>query len=390
MASFAPASSRRVGSQSSKPVTRSLTRPAGILPVPPHDRRHADAALVERALQPAQRARRAEELRVRAADAVVGRAVVRREDDDRPLVEAQLADEVEDAPDLPVHARDHRRVGGPRRRVREVAVVAAVRRVGPEAPVLGERVLGHLESEVRHRRREKEEEGPVLVVANEGPGALGDEVGSVGLPGVPGVAPRIGRVGAVRQLLVDRERRVVEREPPIVVVEVRRVVVVRVALAVVAEEVVEALPQRVALGAGRAEPPLPHGGGRVALGLQELGDRDRRRRQRHLPLGLQLAVVPDGRVPRVLPGQEDAARGRADGVPRVVLREAHALGGEAVERGRADLLLSVAAELGVAEVVGEDEDDVGPRGCGGGRLGPPQRGAQEDASAAPRARTATG
>ena len=205
-----------------------------------------------------------------------------------------------------------------------------------------------------------------------------DEVRGVHLADVPGVAPRVGRVGAVRQLLVRRERRVVEREPPVVVVQVRRVVVVGLALAVVAEEVVEALPKRVTLRAGGPEPPLPHRGGDVTLALQQLGEGDRGGGERHLPLGLELAVVSDRRVPGVLAGQEHAARGRADGVPRVVLREAHSLGGEPVDRGRADLLLAVAAELGPAEVVGEDEDDVGPGGCRGARR--PCRGEEEENS----------
>ena len=200
---------------------------------------------------------------------------------------------------------------------------------------------------------EVEEERPVLVVADERAGALPDQVGRVRLPGVPRVALRVVRVGAVRQLPWKRKRRVVQGEPPVVVVEVRRVVVVRVALAVVAEEAVEALPERVALGAGRPEPPLPHRAGDVALGLEQLGQGDRGGRERGLALRLHLAVVADGRVPGVPAGQEDAARGRADGVPRVVLREAHALGRQAVERGRADLPLAVAAELAVAEVVGE-------------------------------------
>ena len=43
--------------------------------------------------------------------------------------------------------------------------------------------------------------------------------------------------------------------------------------------------------------------------------------------------------------------------------EAHAFCGEAVDVGRLDLLLAVAAKVAVAEVVGHDEDDVG---LGGG------------------------
>ena len=138
--------------------------------------------------------------------------------------------------------------------------------------------------------------------------------------------------------------------------------VVGLALAVVAEEVVEALLQRVALRAGRAEAPLAGGRGDVAAGLQPLGDRDGGRRQRPLALRLHLLVVADRRVPGVQARHQHAARRRADRVARVVPREAHALGGQAVDRGRADLLLAVGSDVSVAQVVGEDEDDVGRDG----------------------------
>ena len=54
----------------------------------------------------------------------------------------------------------------------------------------------------------------------------------------------------------------------------------------------------------------------------------------------------------------------------VEVREAHALGGHAVEVGRADARMAVAAQVAVAQIVGEDDDDVGqlfgPHGAGDG------------------------
>jgi hypothetical protein len=63
-------------------------------------------------------------------------------------------------------------------------------------------------------------------------------------------------------------------------------------------------------------------------------------------------------VSHVQAGHEHAARRRAHGAARVELREAHALGGELVEVRRLNQLLPVAAEFPIAEIVGEDEDDV--------------------------------
>lgn len=61
----------------------------------------------------------------------------------------------------------------------------------------------------------------------------------------------------------------------------------------------------------------------------------------------------------VTSGQEGASGGSADRGPGVVAGEADPFGGEAVEVGGFDLGLTVAPEFAVAEVVGENEDDVG-------------------------------
>ena len=60
--------------------------------------------------------------------------------------------------------------------------------------------------------------------------------------------------------------------------------------------------------------------------------------------------------------QHAEARGRAHGRVRVALGELQAVGGQAVEHGRhgaeSGIAAAVAAQVGIAEVVGDDEDDV--------------------------------
>jgi len=128
--------------------------------------------------------------------------------------------------------------------------------------------------------------------------------------------------------------------------------------------------------AGRArtaEPPFADHGGAVTGRLQDGADGRRSRQERTLTLegGIapdissfgHLIVVADITVAGVQPGQQRAAGGGADGAAAVVPGEAHPLGGDAVQMGGADLFLAVAAEFATAEVVGEDEDQVGrPRG----------------------------
>ena len=57
----------------------------------------------------------------------------------------------------------------------------------------------------------------------------------------------------------------------------------------------------------------------------------------------------------VISTQRDGAQHVVAGVVR---RQTHPLGGQPVDVGRADFLLAVAAQVAVAQVVGEDEDDV--------------------------------
>ena len=72
------------------------------------------------------------------------------------------------------------------------------------------------------------------------------------------------------------------------------------------------------------------------------------------------------RRPGVLPVMNAGPRGRADRLRAVAAGEAHSLGGHAVEIRRGLVLAAVAGEVVDAEVVGEDEDDVGLVGCLGG------------------------
>src|SRR5262249_51867474 len=140
----------------------------------------------------------------------------------------------------------------------------------------------------------------------------------------------------------------VELDVPVVAPEIIGIVVVGVALAVVAEEEVEAALDRIADGAGRAEAPLADGGGGGALLLDQLAEEPLAGGDGGRALGLDLAVVADPGVPAVHAGHQAAARGGADRRAGVELGEAQPLAGHAVQAGRADLLLAVAAQLAVA------------------------------------------
>ena len=160
-------------------------------------------------------------------------------------------------------------------------------------------------------------------------------------------------------LLADRAAGVaVERDLLRVSPEEGGIVIVGMTLAVVAEEVIEALFLRVAGRVVHAEAPLADHAGDVTEVAQKAGDGDGPFRDRQLAVGFRLAVVADVGVSRMQPGHEDAARRSADGIAGVMLGEAQPLRRHLVEARRANFLLPVAAELGVTEIVGHDEDDV--------------------------------
>src|SRR5207249_9990289 len=94
------------------------------------------------------------------------------------------------------------------------------------------------------------------------------------------------------------------------------------------------------------------------------------------PVSTRPAVSPDVGVALVL-ARHEAGPGRGtDGAARVEIREANPFRGQTVEGGRARELLAVTPEVAIAEVVGQDEDDVGTQGAmlvGGDRVAAPGR-----------------
>ena len=80
-----------------------------------------------------------------------------------------------------------------------------------------------------------------------------------------------------------------------------------------------------------------------------------------------VTVVADFGITKVAAGEENAAGRSAHGGSGVVVGELEAVLGELVKVGRFDLGLAVGSDFAVAEIVGENEDDVGFFGSVGGR-----------------------
>ena len=127
-----------------------------------------------------------------------------------------------------------------------------------------------------------------------------------------------------------------------------------------------------------AEVPFADAGGDVAGRLQRFRDRDFFQRQLLRVRGIQkfrggraAAVQPDGEIQpgRILARMDTCPRRRTDAAGRIRVGEPHALPGQPIQVGSPVDAIAVAAQIGPAQVVGEDEDDVRRRGRGlpGGR-----------------------
>ncbi len=60
----------------------------------------------------------------------------------------------------------------------------------------------------------------------------------------------------------------------------------------------------------------------------------------------------------VAPGNQRHPGGGADRGIGVGLREAHSLGGDAIDIGRCEVAAAIAGNIGIAEIVGENEKNV--------------------------------
>ena len=127
-----------------------------------------------------------------------------------------------------------------------------------------------------------------------------------------------------------------------------------------AEELVDAAPLRVK-HSGAAKMPFADEGRGVAGLTQPIGDRLLRDGQTNTGRGvLRSDGIELKSEPRlVTPRQQRRARGRAERRRHVTIRKAHPTGCERIQVRRRNVFAAIATEFTVAEIVGDDVNDVG-------------------------------
>ena len=323
---------------------------AGLHLAGPADKeRLAHAAFVEPAFAAAQRLVAGGPAFARAQAAVVAG-----KDDKRFLRETERVEPGQHRADRAVHRLDHRAIDGEVLREPHLALAF-------ETPVIGGDFLRALlvflhQLGLAHERRMHivkpvaHEERLVLVCLDELPALRRQPVGEV---------LAIRAVGQLR-IAVGRE----------ILLPAVRAAAVESALVHI-----EALRLREKLLA--AEMPFARVHRGVTSGLEHLGQRGFFKREllgvgcgqqlrRALPLvRLRGADVIRHACPlRPASGEQRCARGRTHRAGRIRLRELHPLLRHAVEMRRVVERAAVAPEVALAQIVGEEDDDVGPLGSG--------------------------
>ena len=133
--------------------------------------------------------------------------------------EFQFIEQIEEAADVAVEARDHRGAGSARLLLRRVSLGAGKRfGLGPLAAIFGERILGHGDLGVRESERAEEEKRPIFVPADEIKGLAYEHILRIhgaaavcvlGDLDAPAVFPKIIRVVRVGVALVDEAEKLV-------------------------------------------------------------------------------------------------------------------------------------------------------------------------------------
>ena len=211
------------------------------------------------------------------------------------------------------------------------------------------------------RRRQVEEERPLGMGAEEMHRLVTDPVDGVGRAAEAGEVGG-GRGGLGRKRRRHRDRRIVEWHLRGIVPQNRGIERVRVTLAVVAEETIEARGEGIRRAPRRPEPPLPEAAGGIAGSVEDPRQGDGPCRHRSLPLRLDLAVAPNWGMTGMEPCHEHAAAGGTDGAAGPVPGEPRAARKQAVDIRRQGMGRPQGRHIPRAEIIGEEEDDV--RGAG--------------------------
>ena len=260
-------------------------------------------------------------------------AVVAREDDDRVAGEAQPLQRAEHAPDLLIHPLDHRGIG---RLGTAVEILHLLDGRGAFEALRFRRVGGALPRPMRRAEVEAEQERPVEAGESleRADRMVAQQVGQIARLMQRRVAiPQVGMIRHGVGEIIDRAA----AEPP--------------------EMLISAFERSEARQG--PEMPLADEPGFIAGVAQERRKSGVRRRDPDIAARDRL-LETDREAILVAAGDQRRARRRTNRAVGIGLSEPQSFGGQAIDVRRSKVRPAVAGQVGIAEVVGHDEQDVGP------------------------------
>jgi hypothetical protein len=214
--------------------------------------------------------------------------------------------------------------------------------------VFGERIIRHLQGNVGNGESKVEEKRARLVFAHKTEGILGHEIVSVMF-----ADELLAAFVALEHFLLGVAPKMIG------------IIIVSLPLAQIAIKIIEALAVGFSSAARAAEAPFADAACFVAGCVQEVAKCKSPSGDGPLSFRGEFTIITYIGVAGMLAGEKHAARRRTDRTAGVKLSKAHPPGGKPINVGRFDLRLTVTAEFGVAQVIGQQEDDIG------GRVGSP-------------------
>ena len=129
----------------------------------------------------------------------------------------------------------------------------------------------------------------------------------------------------------------------------------------IAKEIVEAFFRGNAFRSLFAQSPFPNERRLVPLLFEHFCHTEVRRFQGDISIRHTTAAIPaHSTMSRVQTRLEGTTGGGTDGATRITLCQSHTLFRQSIEIGREDFFLAEAAEIAVAQIVREDDHQVGP------------------------------
>ena len=145
----------------------------------------------------------------------------------------------------------------------------------------------------------------------------------------------------------------------LIVPQIAGIVVMCQSLTIVANESVKALIVGITFWAGKSQPPFSKSACCIALLLEHFRQGEYAIRKRILPLWFDFFIATNKCMSGMEPSHESGSGGCTNRAARIVLEQLHSFCSHAIQIRSLEIFLAKGAQISIAQIVGENEDDIG-------------------------------